>query len=135
MQVELDACTQSQRWMLHLDGSHFPGSQRVLRAGGGYINYLLGVFHQKHASSTVEERDHEYHDSSMEISSKQESTKRLRIVFPTSDKPVFCTTIATPWGDSSRAYLSAGSVFSVKKALSICEQRQAEATSDNVRGG
>ena len=32
----------------------FPGSQRVLRTGGGYINCLRGAFHQKHAPSTIE---------------------------------------------------------------------------------
>ena len=38
-----------------LSDSHFPGSQRVLRTGGGvYINYLRGAFHQKPASSTIE---------------------------------------------------------------------------------
>ena len=39
---------------IDLDDSHFPGSQRVLRTGGLYINYLRGAFHQKHASSTIE---------------------------------------------------------------------------------
>ena len=29
-------------------------SQRVLRAGGFFINYLRGAPHQKHASSTIE---------------------------------------------------------------------------------
>ena len=55
MQVDLDVCTHSRRLMSgHLDiDTHFPGSQRVLRAGGGYINYLRGAFNQKHASSTI----------------------------------------------------------------------------------
>ena len=54
MQVDLDVCTHSQRLMSYLDDSHFPGSQIVMRAGGFYINYLRGAFHQKHASSIIE---------------------------------------------------------------------------------
>ena len=39
--------------MSYLDDSHFPGSQRVLIAGGFDIECLRGAFLQKHASSTV----------------------------------------------------------------------------------
>ena len=54
MQIELDACSYSQRLMSSLDDSHFPGSQSVLRVVGVYIYHSFGAFNQKHASSTIQ---------------------------------------------------------------------------------
>ena len=51
MQVDLEAGHYSQNLMSCLDDSHFPCSQRVLRAEGLYNLFTW------HASSTIEERN------------------------------------------------------------------------------